>query len=135
MFTVTKSLGMFTLFANVPILWADVAAAVSSPSAVLQLLSLADRSDQTHSLLFPGTPDSDVLSLAAKFLMFYQQYAVFSTVLYTALRSRTGPYGRICSGYFQGQITLHNKFQKNVVSVMNMLLIYLFASMKLDLGH
>ena len=32
-------------------------------------------------------------------------------------------------------ITLDNKFQKFFVSVMNMLLIYLFASMKLEMGH
>jgi hypothetical protein len=32
-------------------------------------------------------------------------------------------------------ITLDNKFQKNFVSVINMLLIYLFASMKLEKGH
>jgi hypothetical protein len=32
-------------------------------------------------------------------------------------------------------ITLDNKFQKFFVSVMNMLLIYLFASMKLEKGH
>jgi hypothetical protein len=35
---------------------ADVAAAVSGPSDVLQLLSLADRSEQTHSLLSPVPP-------------------------------------------------------------------------------
>jgi len=32
-------------------------------------------------------------------------------------------------------ITLDNKFKKKIVSVMNMLLIYLFASMKLEKGH
>ena len=32
-------------------------------------------------------------------------------------------------------ITLDNKFQKFFVSVINMLLIYLFASMKLEKGH
>jgi len=32
-------------------------------------------------------------------------------------------------------ITLDNKFQTFFVSVMNMLLIYLFASMKLEKGH
>ena len=32
-------------------------------------------------------------------------------------------------------ITLDNKFQKMFVSVMNMLLIYLFVSMKLEKGH
>jgi len=31
--------------------------------------------------------------------------------------------------------TLDNNFQKKFVSVMNMLLIYLFASMKLEKGH
>jgi len=34
-----------------------------------------------------------------------------------------------------GVITLDNKFQKIFVSLMNMLLIYLFASMKLEKGH
>jgi hypothetical protein len=32
-------------------------------------------------------------------------------------------------------ITLENKFKKNFVSVMNMLLICMFASMKLEKGH
>jgi len=32
-------------------------------------------------------------------------------------------------------VTLDNKFKKKIVSVMNMLLIYLFASMKLEKGH
>jgi len=32
-------------------------------------------------------------------------------------------------------ITLDNKFKKKFESVMNMLLIYLFASMKLEKGH
>jgi len=32
-------------------------------------------------------------------------------------------------------VTLENKFQKLFVSVMNMLLIYLFASLKLEKGH
>jgi len=36
---------------------------------------------------------------------------------------------------FTEYITLDSKFQKNFVSVMNMLLIYLFASMKLEKGH
>jgi hypothetical protein len=45
-------------------LWADVAAVVSSPSGALQLLSLALRSDQTHSLLSPAPPYWEVLSLA-----------------------------------------------------------------------
>jgi hypothetical protein len=64
---------------------ADVAAAVSGPSDVLQLLSLADRSDQNHSLLSPVPPHSEVLSLAAKFIMWWQKYAVLSTMLYTGL--------------------------------------------------
>jgi len=33
------------------------------------------------------------------------------------------------------KITLDNKFEKNVVYIMNMFLIYLFASMKLEKGH
>jgi hypothetical protein len=33
------------------------------------------------------------------------------------------------------QIILENKFQKNFVSVMNVLLIYLFTSMKLEKRH
>jgi len=33
------------------------------------------------------------------------------------------------------KIIQDNKFQKNFVSVMKILLIYLFASMKLDKGH
>jgi len=32
-------------------------------------------------------------------------------------------------------VTLDNKLKKIIVSVMNMLLIYLFASMKLEKGH
>ena len=44
---------------------ADVAAVVSGPSEVLQRLSLARRSDESHSLLFPRSPNSEILSLAA----------------------------------------------------------------------
>ena len=83
---------------------ADVAAAVSGPSDVLQLLSLAHRSDQTHSLLSPVPPHSEVLSLAAK--LYYVTTTVrsvqYDVIYWTA--SGTGSYCRIRSGYFQGQI-------------------------------
>jgi len=44
---------------------ADVAAVVSGPSEVLQRLSLARRSDESHPLLFPTSPQTEVLTLAA----------------------------------------------------------------------
>ena len=69
-FTVRNSFGMFTVLAKrTNFFVADVAAAVSCPLDVLQLLSLADRSDQTHSLLSLVPPHSEVVSLTAKFIM------------------------------------------------------------------
>ena len=103
-FTVTYSLGIYTLFAKRTHPLGRCGCRCIQSLAVVQLLSLAGRSDQTHSLLSPVPPHSEVLSLPAKFLMCCQQYAAFSTVLYTALLSRTGPYERTRSGYFQGQI-------------------------------
>ena len=47
----------------------DVAAFVSGVSDVLLLLSIAVHSDQTHSLLSPEPPHSQVLSLAAMFII------------------------------------------------------------------
>jgi hypothetical protein len=58
-----------------------VAAVVSSPSDVLQLLSFAVRSEQSHLLLSPVPPHSEILSLPAKFLMRSQNHAVLSTML------------------------------------------------------
>jgi hypothetical protein len=40
-----------------------------------------------------------------------------------------------CMALNDRMITLDNKFQKFFVSLMNMLLIYLLASMKLEKGH
>jgi hypothetical protein len=85
-------------------LWADESAVVPIPSEDLQRLSLAVRSDQTHSLPSPVPPHSEVLSLPVKFIVWWQQYAVLSTMLHIGLLSRTDPYDRIRSGYFQGQI-------------------------------
>ena len=69
-FTVTNTLGTFTVLAKMyQFLVAYVAAFVSSASDVLQHLSLAVRSDQTHSLLSPVPSHSQVLSLRAKFIM------------------------------------------------------------------
>ena len=72
------------------LLVADVAAVVSTPSVVLLLLSIAVHSEKTQSLLSPLPPHSQFLSLRAKFIMRRQQYAVFSTILYTGLLLELG---------------------------------------------
>ena len=67
-FTVTNSLGMFTVLAKAyQFLVTDVAAFVSGHSDILLLLSISVHSYQTHSLLSPEPPHSNVLSIAAKF--------------------------------------------------------------------
>jgi len=74
-------------------LWVDGAAAVSIPSDILQLFSLAFRLDQTLPLLSSELPQSEVLSLPATFLSGDKQKRVvlkavcgvplhFSTLLY-----------------------------------------------------
>jgi len=40
-----------------------------------------------------------------------------------------------CLLFVYNLITLDNRFKKKIKSVMNMLLLYLFASMKLEKGH
>jgi len=58
----------------------------------------------------------------------------YKAVATTWKTEKASPYKNCIDADFK-VITLDNKFQKLFVSVMNMLLIYLFASMKLEKGH